>query len=43
MKYIIFGLVMLILLSFPFLYQIFGKEDGCGRSLWDKIKRRLSK
>lgn len=29
-----------IILSFPFLYRLFGKEDKCGRTLWDKIRNK---
>lgn len=40
LQYIVAGIVFLIICSFPFIFQIFGKEDGCGRSLWDKIKKK---
>ena len=36
---IIVGLT--IILGFPISYQIFGKEDQCGRTVWDKIKRKF--
>lgn len=40
MDYIIFGLVVAIICSFPIFYLVFGKEDKCGRTFWDKFKKK---
>lgn len=36
--YIICGIVGLAILSFPLIFNIFGKENGCNKSQWDKWK-----
>lgn len=36
--WVAFGLVCLFIVSCPFLFAVFGKEDGCGRSWWDRFK-----
>lgn len=42
-QWIVFSIFALAICSFPILYNIFGKEDGCGRSLFDKWKARKKK
>lgn len=42
-QWIIFGLVILIMCSFPILFNFFGKEDGCGRSKYDIWKSKKNK
>lgn len=35
--------VGLFIVSCPILFNIFGKEDGCGWSLWDRWKASKNK
>lgn len=30
-------IVGLFIISCPIAYNLFGKEDACGRTLWDKL------
>lgn len=32
--------VGLFLISGPILFNLFGKEDGCGNTLWDKLTKK---
>lgn len=43
LKWIVVTIVLLIICSFPVLFNIFGKEDGCGRSMFDKWKIKKNK
>lgn len=43
LKWIIAGIVIAIICSFPIMFNLFGKEDQCGRTLWDKIKAKFTK
>lgn len=39
-NWVLVGLVCAFIVACPIMYQIFGKEDGCGRSLFDRWKNR---
>ena len=36
-KWIAVIIVGLFIISGPILFNVFGKEDGCGRSWWDRF------
>ena len=40
---VVYCIIIAIICTFPLLYHMFGKEDQCGRTWWDKYRASKKK